>query len=179
LPFEQFNVTFYRFLTPSFQPFTPWISLYMALKSPWILLFFMTCGCTIIPIFYRHKFDSIINICLLANVPRKISWTSLKISLTCFSWQVLLARICMYEIFKFLYISCFTRHLDGLSDIEARFELASLSLNITKPQLVLLQDIHQSWSNSILRLQGSLSGSSLIQDVFHPSGLEKIFCDLI
>jgi hypothetical protein len=83
------------------------------------------------------------------------------------------------KYFHFHIFRIFSRHLDGLSDIEARFELASLSLNITKPQLVLLQDIHQSWSNSILRIQDSLSGSSLIQDVFHPSGLEKIFCDLI
>ena len=73
-----------------------------------------------------------------------------------------------------LYVS---RQLDDISEIEARFELASLSLNITKPQLVLLQDIHQSWTNNTLIIQNSLSGSSLIQDVFHPSGL-KIFCVL-
>ena len=65
--------------------------------------------------------------------------------------------------------------MDGLNDIEARFELATLSLNITKPQLVLLNDIHQSWTNGASYVQSSLSGSSLVLDVFHPSGLCKIF----
>ena len=68
------------------------------------------------------------------------------------------------------------RQLDDVDEIEARFELASLSLNITKPQLVLLRDIHQSWMNNTFIIQNGLSGSSLIQDVFHPSGLKIIFC---
>jgi small subunit ribosomal protein S27e len=33
LPFVQFNVTFYWFLTPSFQPFSPWMSRYMDLRK--------------------------------------------------------------------------------------------------------------------------------------------------
>ena len=68
------------------------------------------------------------------------------------------------------------RQLDDVNEIEARFELTSLSLNITKPQLVLLQDIHQSWMSNTFIIQNGLSGSSLIQDVFHPSGLKIIFC---
>lgn len=61
-----------------------------------------------------------------------------------------------------------------MNDIEARFELASLAVNITKPQIVLLQNIYQSWTESFLQIRNGLSRSSLIQDIFHPSGKDKI-----
>lgn len=61
-----------------------------------------------------------------------------------------------------------------MGEVEARFELASLSLNLTKPQFVLLQQIHRSWMDNTAHAQKNLAQNSLLQDVFHPSGLNTL-----
>ena len=64
------------------------------------------------------------------------------------------------------------RDNNGLSDIEARLELPTFSLNVTKPQWMLLHGTYESWMAPNISKKVFTAGNSLIQDVFYPSGLD-------